>query len=56
MKITGHKSESQFMKYIKVTGEQNARLLLEHPHFSGRAADAVATTAPAMVRQLHKVA
>ncbi|WP_018619363.1 site-specific integrase [Spirosoma luteum] len=35
MKITGHKSETQFMKYIKVTGEQNARLLLEHPHFGG---------------------
>ena len=51
MKITGHRSESQFMKYIKVTGEQNARLLLAHPHFSG-----VATTTPAMVRQLHKVA
>jgi integrase len=51
MKITGHKSESQFMKYIKVTGEQNARLLLEHSHFSG-----VAETASAMVRQLHKIA
>ncbi|GAA4446108.1 site-specific integrase [Nibrella saemangeumensis] len=34
MKITGHKSESQFLKYIKVSSEQNAMILLEHPHFS----------------------
>lgn len=35
MKITGHKSESVFMKYIKVSTEQNALLLLDHPHFGG---------------------
>ncbi len=34
MKITGHVSETQFMKYIKITAEQNALLLLHHPHFS----------------------
>ncbi len=51
MKITGHKSESVFMKYIKVSAEQNALLLLQHPHFSG-----VAAIAPALVRPLHKVA
>ena len=33
MKITGHKTESSFMKYIKATQEQNASLLIEHPHF-----------------------
>lgn len=33
MKITGHKSEGQFLKYIKVSSEQNALLLLNHPHF-----------------------
>jgi integrase len=49
MKITGHKSESVFMKYIKVSTEQNALLLLQHPHFSG-----IATTGP--VLPLHKVA
>ena len=49
MKITGHKSETQFMKYIKVTGEQNARLLLEHPHFNGTGTDRV-------VRTIHKAA
>ena len=49
MKITGHKSESVFMKYIKVTTEQNALLLLSHPHFSG-----MAVTVP--VIPLHKVA
>ena len=48
MKITGHVSETQFMKYIKITAEQNALLLLHHPHFSG------ATTGAVM--PLHKVA
>ncbi|GAA4402218.1 site-specific integrase [Nibrella viscosa] len=38
MKITGHKSESMFLKYIKVTSEQNAIMLLDHPHFSGKPA------------------
>lgn len=36
MKITGHKTEAQFLKYIKVTGEQNAMMLLNHPHFGGK--------------------
>ena len=35
MKCTGHKSEVVFMKYIKITSEQNALLLLDHPHFGG---------------------
>lgn len=30
MQITGHKTESSFMKYIKVTSEQNAELLRRH--------------------------
>lgn len=30
MKITGHKTEKSFMKYIKVTNEENAELLLKH--------------------------
>lgn len=30
MKITGHKTESAFLKYIKVTGEEHANLLAEH--------------------------
>lgn len=47
MKITGHKTETQFLKYIKVTGEQNALLLLNHPHFGGN---------PAEVQSLKKVA
>lgn len=33
MKITGHKSESVFMRYIKISSEQNALLLLRHAHF-----------------------
>lgn len=33
MKITGHKTESSFMKYIKVTKEENAELLIKHPFF-----------------------
>jgi hypothetical protein len=35
MKITGHKSERQFMSYIKITGEDVARILKEHPFFTG---------------------
>jgi hypothetical protein len=50
MKITGHKSETQFMKYIKVTGEQNARLLLDHPHFSGISNQSTTD----VVRPMHK--
>ncbi|MVM33248.1 tyrosine-type recombinase/integrase [Spirosoma sp. HMF4905] len=33
MKITGHKSESMFMRYIKISSEQNAMLMLDHAHF-----------------------
>ncbi len=34
MKITGHKTETSFMKYIKVTAEENALKLLNHPYFN----------------------
>lgn len=34
MKISGHNSESQFMKYIKITREQTALRLAAHPYFS----------------------
>ncbi len=30
MKITGHKTEKAFLKYIKVTPEEHAKLLAEH--------------------------
>jgi integrase len=33
MLITGHTTEKSFLKYIKITAEQNARLLQEHPFF-----------------------
>lgn len=33
MKITGHKTESAFLKYIKISKEENARMLAEHPYF-----------------------
>ncbi|GAB2784490.1 site-specific integrase [Rhabdobacter roseus] len=33
MKITGHKTETAFMKYIKVSGEETAIRMLEHDHF-----------------------
>lgn len=33
MKLTGHITESSFMKYIKVSEERNAELLLEHDFF-----------------------
>ncbi len=35
MKITGHRSEAVFLRYIKISSEQNALLMLEHPHFGG---------------------
>jgi integrase len=35
MKCTGHKSEMVFLRYIKVSPEQNALLLLDHPYFGG---------------------
>lgn len=33
MKITGHTKESTFLKYIKVSAEENAEILLNHPFF-----------------------
>jgi hypothetical protein len=30
MHITGHKTEAAFLKYIKVTPEEHARLLMQH--------------------------
>ncbi|MHA2030539.1 MAG: site-specific integrase, partial [Candidatus Kariarchaeaceae archaeon] len=33
MRITGHRTEKSFLKYIKVSPEENARLLAEHPYF-----------------------
>ncbi|MFR7540505.1 MAG: site-specific integrase [Alistipes sp.] len=35
MKVTGHKTEREFMKYIKITEEQTALELMSHPYFSG---------------------
>jgi integrase len=34
MKITGHKTERAFMKYIRLTQEQNADKLTDHPFFN----------------------
>jgi integrase len=34
MKITGHKTERAFLSYIRVTAEQNADKLLNHPFFN----------------------
>lgn len=33
MKLTGHKTETEFLKYIRVTKEQTADNLLKHPYF-----------------------
>lgn len=33
MKITGHKTEKTFLKYIKISQEDNANKLLDHPYF-----------------------
>ena len=34
MKITGHKTEREFLKYIRVTREENAQLLMNHAYFN----------------------
>lgn len=34
MKITGHRTEKSFLKYIKISQEDNANKLLTHPFFS----------------------
>jgi hypothetical protein len=34
MAITGHTTEKAFLKYIKVTPEQNAQKLVLHPFFN----------------------
>lgn len=36
MKITGHTKESTFLKYIKVSAEENAAMLAEHPFFKAK--------------------
>ena len=33
MKITGHKTETTFMRYIKVSKDENAKFLVDHPFF-----------------------
>ena len=33
MKITGHRTEKSFMKYIRISQEENAKLLANHPFF-----------------------
>lgn len=34
MKITGHKTEKAFLRYIRISQEDNAKKLAEHPYFS----------------------
>ena len=34
MKITGHRTESSFMKYIRISQEDNANKLISHPFFN----------------------
>ncbi|WP_138993404.1 site-specific integrase [Larkinella sp. C7] len=54
MKITGHRSEAVFLRYIKISSEQNALMMLDHPHFSGLTSESVASAIP--VLPLQKVA
>jgi len=35
MKITGHKTESAFLGYICIDDEENARIMMQNPFFSG---------------------
>ena len=34
MKITGHKTEKSFLKYIKISDEENAKLMMKHSFFN----------------------
>lgn len=34
MKITGHKTEKSFLRYIRISQEENANMLLNHPFFN----------------------
>ncbi len=38
MKITGHKKESTFMRYIRISQEENAEMLANHPFFAEKPA------------------
>ena len=33
MKITGHRTEKAFLRYIRISQEDNAKGLAEHPYF-----------------------
>jgi hypothetical protein len=35
MKISGHKTEREFLNYIKVGKEETAQNLAKHPYFNG---------------------
>lgn len=41
MKISGHKTEREFLSYIKVTKEETAQALTSHPYFTGTKLKAV---------------
>ena len=34
MKITGHKTEREFLKYIRTTKEETAEMLSDHEYFN----------------------
>ena len=34
MKLTGHQTEAVFMKYLNVSEEENANILLNHEYFT----------------------
>jgi integrase len=34
MKITGHQTEKSFLRYIRISQEENANKLLDHPFFN----------------------
>jgi hypothetical protein len=34
MKITGHQTEQSFMKYLRISKEENANLLASNPFFN----------------------
>lgn len=42
MKITGHKKESTFLKYIKISEEENAEMLMSHSFFTKKTAEGIA--------------
>lgn len=46
MLITGHKTEKSFFRYIRITREENVKVLARHKFFTGKKTKAKSKTTP----------